>query len=119
MFETHQTAYRRFMLCALVLILSVSVGCGSKDDSDTQATTEMQTTHGQTVQKARDVVASLSNPKVGVDPVCNMAIDEDAVIVTIDGKDYGFCSAKCAETAQADPEKYLLAAEDPHEGHNH
>jgi YHS domain-containing protein len=79
----------------------------------------MQTTHGKTVQKARDAVAALSNPKVGVDPVCNMAIDEDAVIVTIDGKEYGFCSKKCADTAEANPEKYLIAEATGHEGDNY
>jgi YHS domain-containing protein len=119
MFKLSNPAYRLVIVFALALILSLSLGCGSKEDADTQTTGEMQTTHGQTVQKARDVVAALSNPKVGVDPVCNMAIDEDAVIVTIDGKDYGFCSKKCAEAAEADPEKYLMAEADPHEGHNH
>ena len=119
MFKPANPAYRLVILFALALILSFSVGCGSKDDSDTQTTTEMQTTHGKTVQKARDTVASLSNPKVATDPVCGMAIDEDAVIVTIEGKEYGFCSKKCADMAEANPEKYLVAEATGHEGHNH
>ena len=50
------------------------------------------------------------------DPVCGMAVDENAVIVTINDKDYGVCSAKCAEDLKANPEKYLVAAADGHEG---
>jgi YHS domain-containing protein len=119
MFKRNNPTYGLVAVCALVLILSFAIGCGSKEDTDTQATTEMQTTHGKTVQKARDVVASLANPKVATDPVCNMAIDEDAVIITIDGKDYGLCSEKCAEALKADPEKYLVVAAEGHEGHNH
>jgi len=119
MFKPVNPARGLAIVFALVLVLSFSVGCGSKDDSDTETTTEMQTTHGRTVQKARDVVAELSNPKVGIDPVCNMAIDEDAVVVAINGKEYGFCSQKCADTAAADPEKYLVAEATGHEGHNH
>ncbi len=119
MFKRTNLTCRLVTACALVLILSFSVGCGSKEDTDAQTASEKQTTYGKTVQKTRDVVASLSNPKVATDPVCNMAIDENAIIVTIDGKDYGVCSQKCADALKADPEKYLVATADGHEGHNH
>ena len=104
----------------LALVLCFSLGCTSKESTDAQTTSQKQTTYGRAVQKARDAAASLSNPKVGTDPVCGMAIDENAVVVTIDEKDYGVCSQKCAEELRTNPDKYLVAAAtDGHEGHDH
>jgi YHS domain-containing protein len=102
----------------LVVFAIALMGCGSKDTAEsqdtskTQTTSQAQTTYGRAVEKARETAAALSNPKEGIDPVCGMAIDENAVIVTIDGKDYGCCSAHCAEQLKAEPEKYLVAAAD-------
>ena len=64
------------------------------------------------MQAAKTNVAALSNPKVGFDPVCGMAIDENAIIVTIDGKDYGVCSESCAKKLREHPENYLVASAD-------
>lgn len=104
---------------SLVWLLVGGVGCSSEKSDDQQAASQKETTYGRTVEKAEEVVAALANPKPGFDPVCYMAINEDAVIVTIDGKDYGVCSAGCAEELKANPDKYLLAAADDHEGHDH
>ena len=121
----------RVALVALaMLVVGVFVACsgGGKEDEatalasdQTQTTDQKQTTYGRAVDKAKVVVAELSNPKVGTDPVCGMAIDETAVIVEIDGKKYGVCSQKCADALMAEPEKYLMAAadHDDHEGHDH
>lgn len=105
---------------ALVLVVPIMVSiafaaCSSKESTETQAASQdqqaqPQTTYGRAVQAAKTNVAALSNPKVGFDPVCGMAIDETAVIVTIDGKDYGCCSQKCAEKLKADPEMYIVAS---------
>ncbi len=104
-----------FVVCLVVLSLAV-VGCSKESADDTQATSSTpQTTAGRAVEKAKDAAAALSNPKVGIDPVCGMAIDESAIIVTLaNGQEYGFCSVNCSETFKADPSKY-----DEHAGHNH
>jgi YHS domain-containing protein len=114
------------VVIALALLGGIYAGCSSEEAADTEAVADKpadspkQTTYGRTVDKAQETVAALANPKVGTDPVCGMAIDENAVIVTIDGKEYGLCSQKCADDLMADPEKYLVAAAtEGHEGHNH
>ena len=113
-------AGRAVIASVLVLVVSVFVGCSSKESTEAQDTSQAQTTYGRTIQKTKEAVAALSNPKVGTDPVCGMAIDENAVIVMIDSKEYGLCSEKCAEDLKADPGKYLVVAStEGHEGHDH
>jgi YHS domain-containing protein len=108
-------------MIANMLVLVVAVGCSSGDKADTEATaqdqsaSQKQTTYGRTVEKAKETVAALGNPKEGIDPVCGMAIDENAVVVTIDDKDYGLCSQECADELAANPDKYLLAAAEGHD----
>jgi YHS domain-containing protein len=112
--------FRSMTRRALVLVVPIMASlllaaCSSKESKETQAASsdqqaQPQTTYGRAVQAARTNVAALSNPKVGFDPVCGMAIDENAVIVTIDGKDYGVCSQKCADKLRAEPEKYIVAS---------
>lgn len=115
------------VIAALMAVcLSAYIGCSSKEtteESDTsQSATQEAQTAAQAVKSAETVVAALSNPKTGVDPVCGMAIDENAVIVTLEGKKYGFCSDRCAETFKETPDKFLVAVaeeETGHEGHDH
>jgi YHS domain-containing protein len=115
-------------LLAALLVMAL-VGCSSEGQNaqesastEKAASTQKQTTAGRAVEQAKIVVAELSNPKEGIDPVCGMAIDENATVVTMDdGMQYGFCSAHCAETFQEDPDKYLVASHDEgdHSGHDH
>jgi YHS domain-containing protein len=106
----------RWSLTSLVVLACALPACSS-DKTDQQATeqTTEQTpgTYARTVDNAKKAAATLSNPKPGVDPVCGMAIDDTAIIVTIAEKDYGVCSADCAEKLKADPEKYLHAGASP------
>jgi len=102
-----------------LLFVIVVVGCSSEESSEVQDTSQAQTTYGRAVDKAEETATVLSNPKEGLDPVCGMAVDENSVIVTINNKDYALCSAKCGEDLKANPDKYLVAAADDHEGHDH
>jgi YHS domain-containing protein len=117
--QIRKTTIQIALLTCAALVLAT--GCSSEQQaSDT--TSEKQTTAGRAVEQAKIVVAELSNPKEGFDPVCYMKIDESAVTVTMDdGKTYGFCSKNCADKFTADPSKYLASADghDDHEGHNH
>jgi Cu+-exporting ATPase len=49
------------------------------------------------------------------DPVCGMTVDiaSAAGKVTYEGKDYYFCSTKCVQKFQAEPEKYLAIKPQP------
>jgi YHS domain-containing protein len=94
-------------LLGVLFLAVVVVGCSAKKSENTE-TTQAQTTYGRTVEKAKEVAATLSNPKPGIDPVCGMAIDESAaVIVAIAEKNYGVCSEDCATKLRAEPEKYV------------
>jgi len=125
-------AGRTLIVVLIGLLAGLFAACSSSEeqadaqadqatDATAQATDQKQTTYGRAVQRAEDTVAELANPKVNTDPVCGMAVDETSIIVTIADKDYAVCSERCAETLQADPDKYLVASagEDGHEGHNH
>ncbi len=65
---------------SLVWLLMAGVGCSSDEGDNQQATSQKETTYGRAVQKAQETVAALANPKAGFDPVCYMAIDENAVM---------------------------------------
>jgi YHS domain-containing protein len=98
------------MAAVIFLVAGLIVGCGSKESADTKATTgAASSTYGKAVEKAKETVAELENPKQGFDPVCDMAID-GSLVVTVDGKKYGFCSQHCADMFKENPEKYLAAA---------
>lgn len=112
---THAVKFTAYLAIAGILV----AGCSSEQKSDTNAASAKQTTYGRAVEKAQEVALALSNPKEGLDPVCAMAISEDPVTVTLDDKTYGFCSENCAGSFKADPDKYLVAANTSHEGHDH
>ena len=42
------------------------------------------------------------------DPVCNMEIDEEKAVAVLvyKGQTYHFCSSKCKESFEKEPEKY-------------
>jgi Cu+-exporting ATPase len=46
------------------------------------------------------------------DPVCHMRVNPDraAATRTHDDSDFFFCSTRCAERFEADPERYLTAS---------
>ncbi len=104
-----KTLRRLFSLGPLLLVACSLVACGADTKVDNQ-TTSQPSTYGRTVRKAREVAAAVSNPEPGIDPVCGMAIDETAIIVTIAETDYVVCSEDCADKLRADPEKYVHAA---------
>ena len=106
------------LLAAGLMAMALTVGCSSEESTDAETTSETQTTYGKTVEKAQETVAALANPKVGIDPVCAMAIDDEAVIVTLNDQKYGVCSNSCAEKLKADPDKYLVASHTDHD-HDH
>jgi YHS domain-containing protein len=115
---------RLFVLMTVLVTAMVFAACSSEQKSDAQTAqddTSKQTTYGKAVDDAKTVVASLNNPKEGFDPVCYMAINEDAVVVTMDdGKKYGFCSANCGDKFKLDPAKYLASTDgEDHSGHDH
>lgn len=103
------TPRRLFSFGLFLLFACTLVACAADEKVDNQ-TTSQPSTYGRTVRKAREVAAAVSNPEPGLDPVCGMAIDETAIIVTIADKNYGVCSEDCAEKLRADPEKYVHAA---------
>jgi Cu+-exporting ATPase len=47
-----------------------------------------------------------------VDPVCEMEIDEDDAVATVEylGEVFYFCSENCREAFEEDPESYLEEA---------
>lgn len=100
------------IVIALIAAIVTSMGCSSKEKSESQPGTTMEktTTYGKAVEKAEELTAALSNPEKGIDPVCGMVLDENMVVIELDGKKYGFCSAHCAELFKADPAKYLASA---------
>jgi YHS domain-containing protein len=111
------------ILGVLVLALALSLGCGTKEQSEpkTATTDEKSTTYGEAVEQAKEVageVAALANPTPGIDPVCGMKLEEGQLVVEVAGAQYGFCAAACADAFKADPAKYLAAATG-HEGHDH
>lgn len=117
------TVLRFLAIGMLILALGVALGCGSKEKAEPQsaATDAPATTAKKAVDAAKEAagdIATLANPKEGIDPVCGMKLDEHRLVIEVDGKKYGFCSAACAEEFQANPEKYLTA-DAGHEGHDH
>ena len=55
------------------------------------------------------------NP-MAIDPICGMTIDPAtaAAIRTHDGRNYFFCAVGCAETFDADPDRYATSASNQH-----
>lgn len=49
---------------------------------------------------------------MATDPVCNMQVDETKAEyhTSVGGKNYFFCSEKCQEEFEKDPERYIRAA---------
>jgi YHS domain-containing protein len=130
------TSHRNRFVGALVVIMVValSASCGTKKETE-PASTEKATTsesqggYGQMKSQASPDTAqaadwsAYSNPKAGVCPVCQMTLNPAYVEeVTIEGKKYACCSARCVATLSESPDEYLSAAastEDTHEGHDH
>lgn len=46
---------------------------------------------------------------IGIDPVCNMTIEQDeaAASTEYEGKTFYFCSVACKNDFEADPQAYL------------
>lgn len=61
--------------------------------------------------------SSHSNPESQRDPVCGMEVkSESPYHESVEGKVYRFCSAKCLEKFQADPQQYM--SHESHGGHH-
>jgi Cu+-exporting ATPase len=107
----------RLLAIGLLVLLVAVIGCGSGDKAETAG--DGAASHGETAEKAAKQakvdVAALANPEKGIDPVCKMEINENAVVAEIDGKKYGFCSQHCVDKFKANPEKYLTAAAETEE----
>jgi len=102
-----------------VALVALIAGCSSGGgDEAAQTTTTEDAAKETSAEMASAAIAALANPVAAEDPVCNMKLTDAYVSVELEGKTYGFCSAKCAESFEAEPAKYLAAA-DSHEGHNH
>lgn len=102
----------------VVVAVGVFTGCGSEKAEDTQATTEEAA--AETAGEAAVDLASFDNPKEGICPVCAMKVEKGYIeVATITDKKYACCSAGCVATLAENPDKYLTAAEEGHEGHNH
>jgi YHS domain-containing protein len=141
---TASTKFGPRILAAVVIILALAAlaSCGSKEKTEsaaqkseapatdkTMAGTESQGVSGEQktetapeTQPAADWSA-YSNPKPGVDPVCQMNLEPGYVeVATIEGKKYACCSARCVSMLEQNPDQYLSAAasaEGSHEGHTH
>jgi len=61
--------------------------------------------------------AHAAGPAAGaaIDPVCNMTVDPAATThhARFEGQDFHFCSARCRERFEADPERYTSSAPPP------
>ncbi|MFH1754427.1 MAG: YHS domain-containing protein [Candidatus Latescibacterota bacterium] len=108
----------RWLFVGLLVLLIAVIGCSSGEKADTQTAAEeaaaVSETIDETVTEVKDVLASLANPELGVDPVCKMEID-GSLTIEVGGKNYGFCSEECAAKFKENPEKYLVVAEDSEE----
>ena len=112
------------LVIALALAVGLFVGC-SKSETEDAATAAKET-----VDKAKEVaatadekavdLASFDNPKKGICPVCAMNVEAAYVeVAEIDEKKYACCSERCVAMVKENPDKYLHASADGHEGHNH
>ena len=134
---TASTKFGTRILAAVVIIMALAAlaGCGSKEKAESTATEKMTTSSEQPdvagqqkteaapeTQQAVDWSA-YSNPKPGVDPVCQMNLEPGYVeVATIEGKKYACCSSRCVAMLSQNPDQYLSAAasaEESHEGHTH
>jgi Cu+-exporting ATPase len=108
------------MFAFFVLLLVGFLGCTTGDEGETETAAEETATPAETMEdakdavehatdKAKDAVAALANPEPGVDPVCKMKLGDESLVITVDGKDFGFCSQHCADAFKEDPAKYLTA----------
>lgn len=113
---------KKMIICLTALVaVFVLAACGSNDSAQSDEAAQPSTAK-RAVDRTQQVAQDVGGPKAGLDPVCSMALDENAVVATYEGKEYGFCSQRCADTAMADPGKYLVAVNtesDEHEGHDH
>ena len=125
---------RSRVLTVMLLVVSVAVtgvllGCGSKETAETETTSDQmatQETHetqdaGQPATEAVDeALAAYDNPQPGICPVCKMRVEKGYVEVASVGEhEYACCSDRCVAMLAENPDKYLTAEEEGHEGHAH
>ncbi|UCH85056.1 MAG: hypothetical protein JSW50_05035 [Candidatus Latescibacterota bacterium] len=112
------------VIAVFVMTMGVYLGCSKeKTDAETAAEEVTEDTQAAAETPAKETGAELAayaNPEVGVCPVCKMKVEAGYIeVAAVDDKKYACCSAGCvAELAKA-PDKYLTAAEEGHEGHDH
>jgi hypothetical protein len=118
-------ALRILLASAVLFVFALFIGCGSKETAETPKTEtagEMQTPAPGTETAAVDWSA-YANPKPGICPGCNMALDPNTMEVAMIGdKQVACCSSHCATMVAENPDKYLKAeasGEESHEGHGH
>ena len=65
---------------------------------------------GNPLRKAKNALPVLGGGVREKDPVCGMTVDPEKAAATFefDGKNYQFCSKRCAERFAATPEKFLV-----------
>jgi Cu+-exporting ATPase len=63
-------------------------------------------------QMGHDHRHGAGNIDMATDPVCGMSVTADSAAAqrTIDGRTFRFCSAHCAATFDADPQRYTAAS---------
>jgi hypothetical protein len=121
------------VLAALVIVAAMAayIGCASSQKADstkkeepatgttpeTTTDTTSQGTYGQkSGQGALETAqaadwSAYSNPKPGICPVCQMALERAYIEeVTIAEKKYACCSARCVALLSDSPDQYLTAA---------
>ncbi len=130
------------VLAALVIVaaMAVYIGCGSSQKTDptkkeepasgtmrdSTADTISQGTYGGRMGKGTQETAqaadwsAFSNPKPGICPVCQMALERAYVEeVTIAENKYACCSARCVALLSESPDQYLSAAASVEQSHEH
>jgi len=110
------------LVILVIAALGVFLGCGSSEEkAETQATAEETGAEATTAAEETAVdLASFDNPKEGICPVCKMKVEAGYVeVANITEKKYACCSAGCVAALTEDPDKYLMAEADAHEGHDH
>ena len=121
------SAIRKSVVSTLFLILVIAavgvfLGCSSSEEkADTQATTEETAAEATaTAEETAVDLASFDNPKEGICPECKMKVEKGYIeVASVTDKKYACCSAGCVAALTEDPDKYLMAEGDGHEGHDH
>ena len=117
------------VLAVSLIAVGVLLGCSSKETADDQTTTDQAATENMqemdhsatgTAETVSEDLAAYDNPEVGIDPVCGMKVEPGYIeVATIGDKKYACCSASCAAKLMENPDKYLTASAEGHEGHDH